>query len=296
MTGGRLWAARAVLCAGLRWLCSMLANYGALHLGRPEITEAVVAQGRPRVPRPGSSQARGAAWADAPRPGRGAYRLDGPPGGPERLLPDQPVSDLERFVLRELSRTSGFGAELDSDSSCPNNEGMNYSTRAGTTPVAETTASLPDQASIGQLFALAARLSGGTWMRLVNDRLGIGWTALNVLRELGARDGRTSKEIARAAGVAAPTLTGVVDTMARDGLIERRRSDTDRRVVRLHLTDAGRERLAVSDAELSEEFDQLFNHVDPADAPAVRRFLRSVVDRLSAGSEPGGAPTEGPSC
>ncbi|MFG2956427.1 MarR family winged helix-turn-helix transcriptional regulator [Streptomyces sp. NPDC048291] len=134
---------------------------------------------------------------------------------------------------------------------------------------------------IGQLFALAARLSGSTWVRLLNERLGIGWTAFNVLRRLGEADGQTSKEIAAATMVAASTLTGVVDTLEKDGLIERRRSEVDRRVVRLHLTEAGRQRLSVSDAELSRVFEGFFDHVDPADEPVVRRFLRTAVERFS---------------
>ncbi|MDH6113768.1 DNA-binding MarR family transcriptional regulator [Kitasatospora sp. MAP12-15] len=135
--------------------------------------------------------------------------------------------------------------------------------------------------SLGQLFAHAARLSGSVWLRLLNDRLGIGWTAFNVLRQLDSEDGQTSKDIARVAMVAAPTLTGVVDTMEKDGLIERRRSETDRRVVRLFLTEAGRQRLAMSAGELSERFDVLFEPVDPADEPAIRQFLIAAVERFS---------------
>ncbi|MGR6316974.1 MarR family transcriptional regulator [Micromonospora soli] len=136
--------------------------------------------------------------------------------------------------------------------------------------------------SVGQLFATAARLSGSMWVRLLNERLGIGWTAFNVLLQLGAADGQTAKEIAHASMVTPSTLTGVVDTLERDGLIERRRSDTDRRVIRLHLTEAGRQRLSLSATKLSAEFDQLFDHVEPADEAAIRRFLLGAVDRFSA--------------
>lgn len=141
---------------------------------------------------------------------------------------------------------------------------------------------LSSDASVGQLFAVAARLSGSTWMRLLNERLGVGWTGFHVLRQLGETDGQTSKEIATATMVAAPTLTGVVDTLEKDGLLERRRSDVDRRVVRLHLTAAGRRRLTVSDAELARYFEGFFDHVTPEDEPAIRRFLLTTVGRFSA--------------
>jgi DNA-binding MarR family transcriptional regulator len=149
-----------------------------------------------------------------------------------------------------------------------------------------------DEQSVGQLFALAARLSGSMWIRLLNERLGIGWTAFNVLSHLEASDGQTTKEIAQASMVAPSTLTGVVDTLERDGLIERRRSETDRRVIRLHLTEAGRQRLSVSATKLSAEFDGLFDHVESADEPAIRRFLLAAVDRFATelglpGTQPG---------
>ncbi|BEL05808.1 MarR family transcriptional regulator [Actinoplanes sichuanensis] len=135
--------------------------------------------------------------------------------------------------------------------------------------------------SVSQLFAAAARLSGSMWVRLLNERLGIGWTAYTVLTHLETRDGQTAKEIATASAVTPSTLTGVVDTLERDGLIERRRSDTDRRVIRLHLTDAGRQRVAVSADKLNAEFDALFDHVDPADEPAIRRFLLAAITRFA---------------
>jgi|tagenome__1003787_1003787.scaffolds.fasta_scaffold20931678_3 DNA-binding MarR family transcriptional regulator len=134
---------------------------------------------------------------------------------------------------------------------------------------------------VGQLFALAARLSGSMWVRLLGEHLGIGWTAFNVLSQLDAADGQTTKDIAQASMVAPSTLTGVVDTLEKDGLIERRRSDTDRRVIRLHLTGTGRQRLSGSAAKLATEFDELFDHVDADDEPVIRRFLLAAIDRFS---------------
>jgi DNA-binding MarR family transcriptional regulator len=140
----------------------------------------------------------------------------------------------------------------------------------------------PPGQSISQLFAAAARLSGNMWVRLLNDRLGIGWTAFTVLNHLQSQDGRTTREIAQASMVTPSTLTGVVDTLEKDGLIKRRRSDTDRRIIHLHLTDAGRQRIAVSADKLSSEFDTLFDNIDPYDEPAIRRFLLAAINRFTA--------------
>ena len=134
---------------------------------------------------------------------------------------------------------------------------------------------------IGQLFALAARLSGSLWVRLIDDGMGIGWTAYNVLRQLDAADGRTAREIAAATMVAGSTLTGVLDTLEKDGLVERRRSVADRRVVHVHLTDAGRHRVTTSAAAINDRFDSVFEDLGPNEEQ-VRRFLSDLITRFAA--------------
>jgi homoprotocatechuate degradation regulator HpaR len=62
-----------------------------------------------------------------------------------------------------------------------------------------------------------------------------------VLRVLWQRDGRALLELADATLISAPSMVGVVDRLARSGLVERRRSQSDRRVVRVFLTGRGRD-------------------------------------------------------
>ena len=61
-----------------------------------------------------------------------------------------------------------------------------------------------------------------------------------VLRVLWQRDGRALLELAEATLISPPSMVGVVDRLARSGLVERRRSQSDRRVVRVFLTGPGR--------------------------------------------------------
>ena len=61
-----------------------------------------------------------------------------------------------------------------------------------------------------------------------------------VLRVLWERDGRPLLALAEATLIQAPSLVGVVDRLQRNGLVERRRSRQDRRVVRICLTGRGR--------------------------------------------------------
>lgn len=54
-------------------------------------------------------------------------------------------------------------------------------------------------------------------------------------------DGLTISAISQRRGIDAPTVTGIVSRMEQNGLVERRHDRTDRRVVRVYLTDEGRE-------------------------------------------------------
>jgi DNA-binding MarR family transcriptional regulator len=98
---------------------------------------------------------------------------------------------------------------------------------------------------------------------------------------LDAEDALGLRELARAAGVSAPTATRMVDGLEARGLVTRERSAEDRRAVRLALTDAGidavRERRALLLARRRALFDQL--------APGERRAAAKVLARLATAYE-----------
>ncbi len=76
--------------------------------------------------------------------------------------------------------------------------------------------------------------------RAIFGRFGLTEQQWRVLRVLWQRDGRALLELADATLISPPSLVGVVDRLARSGLVERRRSQSDRRVVRVFLTEHGR--------------------------------------------------------
>jgi MarR family 2-MHQ and catechol resistance regulon transcriptional repressor len=74
-------------------------------------------------------------------------------------------------------------------------------------------------------------------------------TALTVqefrsLEVLASARPRKTKELAEYLGLAVNTVTDVVDALERRGLARRQRDDSDRRVVRVELTEAGRDAAA----------------------------------------------------
>ena len=61
------------------------------------------------------------------------------------------------------------------------------------------------------------------------------------LEFLASAEPRKTKELAKYLGLAVNSVTDVVDALEQKGLARRRRDDADRRVVRVELTEAGRE-------------------------------------------------------
>jgi len=72
----------------------------------------------------------------------------------------------------------------------------------------------------------------------------------------------------------------LADVLERNGYLRRRRDPHDRRVVHLHLTSNGREKLQEAREHVAARWQTAFDYVDPADEPAIRRFLLSTVERF----------------
>jgi DNA-binding MarR family transcriptional regulator len=77
-------------------------------------------------------------------------------------------------------------------------------------------------------------------------------------------------------------VTSVVDTLVRDGYVERRREAADRRVVRLYITDTGRQKVEEAIRLIGPKWHDAFGYVDQADEPVIRKFLVETIDRFSA--------------
>jgi DNA-binding MarR family transcriptional regulator len=88
-------------------------------------------------------------------------------------------------------------------------------------------------------------------------------------------------ELARAAGVSAPTATRTVDGLERRGLVRRARCADDRRAVRLSLTDEGAAAVRAAHARKRALRLALFEQL----APTERRAAAQVLSRLAGAYE-----------
>ena len=137
----------------------------------------------------------------------------------------------------------------------------------------------PQDAPLPSLFMVAMRLVGA-FIGSTAQGTGISTAGLGVLRLLAARDGLKSSEVAARGWWTPGTVTSVVDTLVRDGYVERRREAADRRVVRLHITEAGRQKVEEAIMLIGPKWQDAFGYVDPADEPVIRKFLIETIDRF----------------
>jgi DNA-binding MarR family transcriptional regulator len=138
----------------------------------------------------------------------------------------------------------------------------------------------PMDAPLSALVSMAIRLLGAFWWCTAQGT-GISPAGLGVVRLLAARDGLKSSEVAARGWSTPGTVTSVVDTLVRDGYVERRRDPGDRRVVRLYLTEQGRQKVAESVSLIGPKWNGAFDYVDPADEAVIRKFLVDTIEHFS---------------
>jgi MarR family transcriptional regulator, organic hydroperoxide resistance regulator len=135
-------------------------------------------------------------------------------------------------------------------------------------------------------FARAVRRARGASTG-AGDR-GLTLSQFNLLEPLVERGEASVRGLADAAGVSAPTATRTLDPLERAGIVRRRRSAPDRRVVTVSLTPSGRDLLAGQRAWIAERQHALYASLAPGErasaAPLLNR-LAVLVDELSAGPE-----------
>jgi DNA-binding MarR family transcriptional regulator len=97
-----------------------------------------------------------------------------------------------------------------------------------------------------------------------------------VLRELWKQDGLTPGEIARRLELATPTVTRTATRMEAAGLLRRKPHPTDARLVRLCLTDRGRELEQILDHEITRLTERALSTLDSTERADFVRFLTEL--------------------
>jgi DNA-binding MarR family transcriptional regulator len=141
---------------------------------------------------------------------------------------------------------------------------------------------IPADAPLHLLLLAASRIMGAFYAgTLVRAGLQISPAGLGVLRVLLAGDGLKSSDVAARGWSSPGTLTSVVDTLVREGYVERRRDAGDRRVVRLYVTEKGRRTCEDYYSAAGPRWREAFGFVNPDDEPVVRKFFVDMIEQFS---------------
>ena len=154
-------------------------------------------------------------------------------------------------------------------------------------------------ALIGELLdELAAHTPPGVMRHLRRWPSGpLSLVHLHVLAVLDEEGPIPMRALAESLDVSQASATGIVDRMEQRGLVERRREDTDRRVIRVASTAAGRELLAGIAAQRRGHLAAVLDELTDDELAALllgARAVRRARERLHASPFPAESPAESP--
>jgi DNA-binding MarR family transcriptional regulator len=123
--------------------------------------------------------------------------------------------------------------------------------------------------SLGRLFAAQRRLRGRD-ARLEGGLSYAHFPLLNALQEKGEL---SAGQLATEAALTPATVTQMLETLANAGLVERNRSERDRRVVTTRLTPEGRRRVTNKQGQLLAKWADMLIGFDETELEAASRVI-----------------------
>jgi MarR family transcriptional regulator, organic hydroperoxide resistance regulator len=85
-------------------------------------------------------------------------------------------------------------------------------------------------------------------------------------------------QLAEGAGIAPPTATRLIDGLERAGLLQRSRSQSDRRTVLVSLTAAGRQALRRKQAQIARRRRTIYDRLEPEERAQSERLLHHLAE------------------
>jgi DNA-binding MarR family transcriptional regulator len=129
------------------------------------------------------------------------------------------------------------------------------------------------------------------------DRLarhGVSMTHFHALLQLADGGPHTMGALAQAIDASLPSMSGIVDRIEARGLIERVRSATDRRVVEVRLTQAGRDWLCEMETMRRDKLERVLAHLDDARLSRLGSSLKDLIAAFAAAASCGELDAPGP--
>jgi DNA-binding MarR family transcriptional regulator len=129
-------------------------------------------------------------------------------------------------------------------------------------------------------------VAGRRWRKLANERIRptghtmARWEALFLVAF--SDHALTQGELARLLSVEGPTLVRMLDVLSREGLIERRQNEIDRRVTTNAITAKGRQAIDEIMGVTNGLRAEVLKGLDPKELAITLKVLGQIIDRIEA--------------
>ena len=134
------------------------------------------------------------------------------------------------------------------------------------------------RAAMGELLAAERRLRGRDPHRPGE----LSATQVRALFQLERGEACTAGELAKRADLSPASMTAMLDQLEQSGIVERHRSEKDRRQVIVSLTDAGHETLAAKRATIEARTGAILGAYSDAELEAAAKVMRSLAELLDS--------------
>ena len=95
------------------------------------------------------------------------------------------------------------------------------------------------------------------------------------------QDGLTQSEIAEQLSVQGATVTNMLQRLEEAGLVIRRRDSEDNRLVRVYLTETGRQKEQSINEQIGSMQALIFNGIDAEDQVVLRKLLQQIIMNIT---------------
>jgi len=134
------------------------------------------------------------------------------------------------------------------------------------------------RAAMSELLAAERRLRG----RDPNRPGELSASQVRALFQLERGEACTAGELAKRADLSPASMTAMLDQLEQSGIVERRRSEKDRRQVIVSLTDAGHVTLAERRTHVETKTKQALDVYSDAELEAASKVMRSLAGLLDS--------------
>jgi DNA-binding MarR family transcriptional regulator len=129
---------------------------------------------------------------------------------------------------------------------------------------------------LGYQIAQADIPAKRVFVRHIGEPMGLRPVEFTILVLVAFNPGATAKHLAQALALAAPNITILLDRLAERGLLERVRSQADRRAQHIHLTAAGASLARRAHAVSMTMEEEVLRHLSEAERAMLLELLQKV--------------------